>query len=93
MNLNFYANMLASATKRAAVWLLAAGLALIGLCALIFIFKIVFIIIAIALIASAGFWCIGMSVRMFLSLSGKNRISDRDDPYRENVRIHHRDWS
>lgn len=91
MNLNFYTNMVASATKRAAGWLLAAGLVLVGLCALIFIFKVVFVIIAIALIASAGFWCIGLAIRMFASLSGKPRSSRPEDAYRENVRIHNRD--
>lgn len=90
MDFRLYSDIIANATKKVAATFLSIGIALLGLCVLLFVFKIVFIIIAVAILAAVGMWCIGTAIRIFVTIGRGSSASSPEEPYRENVRIHNR---
>jgi len=86
---NFYTNIASRATKDLAKGILAIGLSLIALGALILALPEVFAVLVAAILIAAGAGCCIAGVKIFW----KSRWLQRNKPpegdnYRENVQIH-----
>ena len=87
-NFRFQSNQFSQATRGVAASVFIVGMLLLGFALLIYVFKELFAILIALFFVFAGIGTIGFSIKLFMVSRRLGKMSNADEAYRDNVRIH-----
>ena len=89
MLFRYYTNAISQATLGVAMWILIAGLSLVGFGVLILALPELFALLAALVFFVAGASCLATAFKIYLAHRRIEKFNKEDtDAYRKNVRIH-----
>lgn len=95
MVFQLYSSQFSQATRSVALWVMAAGLMLVGIGFLTYLLRDILVFFIAALFVFAGIVVISWGVRLFFAALriGRSHSADNAETYRENVTIRIEDHS